>query len=71
MLALIVQHQPHRAFTHFGAKPVRCLAHDAPAYSAVGASGKPGAVHGVAIRKRKLDAKRKLTGWAPQSPGGR
>ncbi|SDX98640.1 transposase, partial [Allgaiera indica] len=30
---------------HFGGKLVRRLAHDAPSYSGVGASGKPGAVH--------------------------
>ena len=45
MLTLIVQDQPHRAVTHFRRKLVRCLAHDAPPYSGVGASGKPGAVH--------------------------
>ena len=45
MLPLVVEDQPHRAFTHFGGKLVRCLAHDAPSYSRVGASGKPGAVH--------------------------
>ena len=44
MLSLIVQNYPHRAFTHFGGKLVRCLAHDAPSYSEVGASAKPGAV---------------------------
>ena len=44
MLTLIVQDQPHRAFTHFRRKLVRCLAHDAPPYSGVGASGKSGAV---------------------------
>jgi hypothetical protein len=44
MLALVVQQQPHGAFTHFGGTLVRCLAHDAPSYSRVGASGKPSAV---------------------------
>jgi hypothetical protein len=44
MLALIVQNQPHGAFAHFGGKLVRRLAHDAPSYSGVGASSKPGAV---------------------------
>jgi len=44
MLTLIFQDQPHRAFTHFRGKLVRCLAHDAPPYSGVGVSGKPGAV---------------------------
>lgn len=46
MLALIVEDQTHGAFAHFGGKFVRCLAHDALSYSGVGASGKPGAVHG-------------------------
>lgn len=45
MLVLIVQNQTHRAFTQFGGKLVRCLAHDAQSYSGVGASGKLGAVH--------------------------
>ncbi|MFN4274548.1 MAG: hypothetical protein ACK4F5_17240, partial [Aliihoeflea sp.] len=40
-----VQHQPHSAFAHLRGKLVRGLAHDAPSYSGVGASGKPGAVH--------------------------
>ncbi|MFN3994870.1 MAG: transposase, partial [Tabrizicola flagellatus] len=40
-----VEDQPHGAFAHFRGKLVRCLAHDAPSYSGVGASGKPGAVH--------------------------
>jgi len=35
---------PHRAFAHFRGKLVRCLAHDAPSCSRVGASGKLGAV---------------------------
>ncbi|MFN3993940.1 MAG: AAA family ATPase, partial [Tabrizicola flagellatus] len=39
-----VEDQPHGAFAHFRGKLVRCLAHDAPSYSGVGASGKPGAV---------------------------
>jgi hypothetical protein len=41
MLALIIQNQPHRAFAHFTTKLARCLAHDTPYYSEVGASGKP------------------------------
>jgi transposase len=44
VLTLIVEDQPHRTFAHFRGKLVRCLAHDAPSYSGVGASGKPGAV---------------------------
>ena len=46
MLTFVVEDQPHRAATHFRGKPVRRLAHDAPSHSGVGASGKPGAVHG-------------------------
>ena len=41
----------------FKGKLVRCLAHDAPSYSGVGASGKPGAVHvsnGVSVRCEPL-----------------
>jgi hypothetical protein len=45
MLPLVVEDQPDRPFAHFWGKLVRCLAHDAPSYSGVGASGKPGAVH--------------------------
>jgi transposase len=41
----VVENQPHRALPHFRGKLVRGLAHDAPSYSKVGASGKPGAVH--------------------------
>jgi hypothetical protein len=44
MLALIVENRTHRSFTHFRGKLFRRLAHDAPSYSGVGASGKPGAV---------------------------
>jgi hypothetical protein len=44
MLTLVVENQPNGPFTHFWGKLVRCLAHDAPSYSGVGASGKPGAV---------------------------
>ena len=36
--------QSHRTFAHFTGKLVRCLVHDAPSHSGVGASGKPGAV---------------------------
>src|SRR5690606_34643941 len=45
VLTLVVENQPHRALAHFRGKRVRRLAHDAPSYSGVGASGKPGAVH--------------------------
>ena len=44
MRAFVVQNHPYRAFADFGRIPVRCFAHDAPSYSGVGASGKPGAV---------------------------
>ena len=44
MQTLVVEYQPHRAFTHFRGKLVRRLAHDAPSYSGLGASGKPNAV---------------------------
>jgi hypothetical protein len=37
--------QPHGAVTHFRGKFVRRLAHNAPSYSGVGASGKPSTVH--------------------------
>src|SRR5690606_38985249 len=45
VVTLVVENQPHRALAHFRGKLVRRLAHDAPSYSGVGASGKPGAVH--------------------------
>ena len=44
MLVHIVQHHPHRALAHFRRMIVRRLAHRAPSYSGVGASGTPGAV---------------------------
>ena len=44
MLPLIVENHAHGALADFGRILVRCLAHDAPSYSGVGASGKPGAV---------------------------
>lgn len=45
MIALVVQHHPHRALAHFRRKLVRRLvAHSGPYLSGVGASGKPGAV---------------------------
>ncbi|WP_235940300.1 IS5 family transposase, partial [Salipiger sp. PrR007] len=39
------ENHPHRALADFRGKFVRGLAHGAPSYSGVGASGKPGAVH--------------------------
>jgi len=44
MLTLGLENQPHGALAHFRGKLVRGLAHDAPSYSGVGASGKPSAV---------------------------
>ncbi|WP_210257146.1 hypothetical protein, partial [Devosia sp. MC1541] len=41
---LVVENQSHGAFADLRGKLVRRLAHDAPSYSRVGASGKPGAV---------------------------
>ncbi|KUJ78159.1 hypothetical protein AVO45_09410 [Ruegeria marisrubri] len=38
---------------HFGGILVRRLAHDAPSYSRVGASGKPGAVRSAALKRIK------------------
>lgn len=49
-LAVIVEDQTHSTFAHFGGKFVRCLAHVAPSYSQVRASGKPGAVQAADIR---------------------
>ncbi|NPD15975.1 GNAT family N-acetyltransferase, partial [Xinfangfangia sp. D13-10-4-6] len=40
----IVENQAHSALANLSGKLVRRLAHDAPSYSGVGASGKPGAV---------------------------
>src|SRR3954467_12217553 len=45
VLALMIQHQPNRAFTHLGRKLVRRLACHRSTFSGVGASDKPGAVH--------------------------
>lgn len=47
MLPAMIQHHPHRSIADFRRKLVRCLAHRAPSYSGVGASGKPGAVQPV------------------------
>ena len=44
ILTLVVENQPHGPLAHLRGKLVRGLAHDAPSYSRVGASGKPGAV---------------------------
>ncbi|PRY73729.1 integrase-like protein [Marivita geojedonensis] len=44
MLPRVVQNHPYGTFAHFWGIFVRRLAHDAPSYSGVGASGKPGAV---------------------------
>jgi len=45
MLGLSVENQPHGPLANFRGKLVRGLAHGAPSYSRVGASGKPGTVH--------------------------
>ena len=44
MLPYVVQNHANGSFAHFGGIFVRCLAHDAPSYSGVRASGKPGAI---------------------------
>jgi len=44
MLPFVAQNHPHGTFAHFWGIHVHCFAHDAPSYSGVGASGKPGAV---------------------------
>ncbi|HFQ15515.1 MAG TPA: hypothetical protein ENK41_04095, partial [Rhodobacteraceae bacterium] len=44
MLPGIIQNQANGTLAHFGGIFVRRLAHDAPSYSRVGASDKPGAV---------------------------
>ena len=44
MLPLIVQNQANGTLAHFGGILVRRFAHDAPSYSGIGASGKPGGV---------------------------
>ena len=45
MLPGVVQNHANGTLADFRGIFVRRLAHDAPSYSAVGASGKPGAVH--------------------------
>ncbi|MFD2258738.1 hypothetical protein, partial [Chelativorans composti] len=52
----------HRALAHFRGKRVRRLAHDAPSYSGVGASGKPGAVQ--FSHHSKQNCKSMLTNWS-------
>jgi hypothetical protein len=52
VLTFAVENHPHSPFAHFRGKLVRGLAHDAPSYSGVGASGKPGAVQPVPIDHR-------------------
>jgi hypothetical protein len=41
---LIVEYHANCSLAHVGGILVRCFARDAPSYSGVGASGKPGAV---------------------------
>ena len=50
MLPRVVEDQPHSAFADLRGKLVRRLAHDAPSYSGVGASGKPGAVQSICFQ---------------------
>src|SRR3954453_9013695 len=47
MLMFVIQHQPHRAGTDLGRELVACLLAHGSTFSRVGASGKPGAVHGA------------------------
>jgi hypothetical protein len=56
-MTLVVENQTHRPLAHFRGKLVHCLAHDAPSYSRVGASRKPGAVH---CRKASSDRPRSI-----------
>src|SRR5436853_3674643 len=48
MLMFVLQHQPHRAGTDLRRELVACLLAHGSTFSRVGASGKPGAVHGPA-----------------------
>ena len=41
----VIQHQPHRAGTDLSRELVACLLAHGSAFSRVGASGEPGAVH--------------------------
>jgi hypothetical protein len=45
MFMLVIQNHPHRAGSHLRRELLRCLACHGSAFSRVGASGKPGAVH--------------------------
>src|ERR1700690_4121773 len=45
MFMLMIQNHPHRAGSHLRRELVRCLARHGSPFSAVEASGKPGAVH--------------------------
>ena len=47
VLALVLQHHPHRALADLRRKLVRCLACHGSIFSRVGASGKPGAVQSI------------------------
>ena len=49
MLMFVVQHQPHRTGTDLRRKLVACLIAHGSTLSRVGASGKPGAVHGAQL----------------------
>jgi hypothetical protein len=48
LTTMIIDERHHHFDADFWGKHVRCLAHDAPSYSGVGAFGKPAAVHGIA-----------------------
>ena len=65
MLALVIKDHPHRTLAHFRGKLVRCLAHDAPSYSRVGASGKPGAVQFSTMGIAALQLIRTGKQWRP------
>ena len=54
MLGLGVENQPNGPLANLRGKLVRGLAHDAPSYARVGASGKPGAVHSAYVLARQL-----------------
>ncbi|MEE4539869.1 MAG: N-6 DNA methylase, partial [Erythrobacter sp.] len=56
------ENQPHRTLAHFRGKLVRRLAHHAPPYSGVGASGKPGAVHSAGREEATVRQKLVETG---------
>src|SRR6202042_3154610 len=47
MILLVLETQPNRKRAHFRRKSVRCLACHRSTFSRLGASGKPGAVHGA------------------------